>query len=394
MKLLFTVILVSLLAYSHQATPPSLAAASKRLSIPLKPGFHKAESGGLNRVRTAEVRKLKDIKNNVNIERLLMNEEFIYTGNITVGTPPQSFTVLFDTSSAGLWITSTNCLDETCIKEHKFNSSQSSTYHKDGREFSATYGREQANGILGIDDISIAGLRISQQTLGEATSMSYNLSVAPYDGIFGLAPHSRDKNYVTPIENMIRQKLIEQPLFSLYLVGNEVVEGRGSRLIFGGINQNLIRGNISFTPLVGDQTTWKILADKFAFSAEFEIASKVEFQIDSSYPFVGGPKKQIDTLNEQLHGVYLPILGGIYELDCATINDLPDILLTINGVEYQLGPQDYTIVLERDFSINPICISSFSSSDEDNWVLGQVFLQKYYSIYDLANKRVGFALAI
>lgn len=40
------------------------------------------------------------------------------------------------------------------------------------------------------------------------------------------------------------------------------------------------------------------------------------------------------------------------------------------------------------------CMSSFQNSSADLWILGDIFIRVYYSIFDRANNRVGLAKAI
>ena len=90
-----------------------------------------------------------------------------------------------------------------------YNSSKSSTYVKNGKTFNDGY-----QGFLSTDTVTFAGLKIKNQTFVESNRKAINPNETTIDGVFGLGLSG---SATPPFINMINQKLIPQPVFSLWL---------------------------------------------------------------------------------------------------------------------------------------------------------------------------------
>ena len=83
-----------------------------------------------------------------------------YYGEISVGTPAQKFTVVFDTGSSNLWVPSTRCGDAACWIHHRYNAAKSSTYHSNGTKFSIQYGSGALEGVISNDIVKLGNITI------------------------------------------------------------------------------------------------------------------------------------------------------------------------------------------------------------------------------------------
>ncbi|KAL6562269.1 hypothetical protein OROGR_003276 [Orobanche gracilis] len=173
-----------------------------------------------------------------------------YFGEIGIGTPPQKFTVIFDTGSSNLWVPSSKCyFSVPCYFHSKYKSSQSRTYKKNGKSAAIRYGTGAISGFFSEDDVKIGDLVVKGQEFIEATrEPGITFLVAKFDGILGLGFKEISVGNATPVwYNMVNQDLVKDPVFSFWLNRN-VQEEQGGELVFGGVDPNHLRVNIHLFP--------------------------------------------------------------------------------------------------------------------------------------------------
>ena len=70
---------------------------------------------------------------------------------------------------------------------------------------------------------------------------------------------------------------------------------------------------------------------------------------------------------------------------------MPDVTFTVGGNDFTLTPEQYVLNVQGE------CLSGFMGialPKPNMWILGDVFLSTYYSVFDYGNKQVGFAKSV
>ncbi|XP_004610120.2 cathepsin E [Sorex araneus] len=328
-------------------------------------------------------------------EPLINYLDMEYFGTISIGSPPQNFTVIFDTGSSNLWVTSVYCTSPACKSHTQFMPSQSDTYNAVGSHFYIQYGTGSLSGIIGADHVTVEGLTVVSQQFGESVTEPGNtFANAEFDGILGLGYPSLAVGGVTPVfDNMMAQNVVDVPMFSVYMSSNPE-GGAGSELIFGGYDHSHFSGSLNWVP-VTKQGYWQIALDSIQVGGTVMFCSQgCQAIVDTGTSLITGPSKEIKQLQRAIGAQQV---DGEYALECDNLNVMPDVTITINGIPYTLQPTAYTILDFVD-GMN-FCGSGFQGLDIQPpagplWILGDVFIRQFYSVFDRGNNLVGLAPAV
>ena len=287
-----------------------------------------------------------------------------------------------------MWVPSSFC-GSSCGSHAAYNSGISSTFVEDGTSFEITYGSGPVSGYQSYDTITAGGLTVTNQGFAEvvdASGLGNSFISGKFDGLLGLAFKDLTVNDVTPVvDTMKAQGVIDTSIFAFKLGVNNGDEGE---LTFGGYDEAYFTGSINYVPLIAS-TYWEISLDGGASmdGSTFGVGNKAI--VDSGTSLLTGPSSYVNEMATKLGAI--EIGDGQYLTSC-NYDGFPDMEFKIGGVTYTLTPSDYLIPDGKK------CLFAILGMDVPApmgplWILGDVFMRKYYTIFDQDNLQIGFALA-
>eukprot|EP00442_Polarella_glacialis_P046005 CAMPEP_0115060094 /NCGR_PEP_ID=MMETSP0227-20121206/7279_1 /TAXON_ID=89957 /ORGANISM="Polarella glacialis, Strain CCMP 1383" /LENGTH=638 /DNA_ID=CAMNT_0002445283 /DNA_START=61 /DNA_END=1977 /DNA_ORIENTATION=+ len=366
-----------------------------------------------------------------------------YFGKISVGS--QDFTVVFDTGSAHLILPATTCSAEACLKHNRYNQSLSASalsIDHDGtplapgevapKSVTIQFGTGKVKGEFVRDSVCLQPLNSSTASFGctemrlvLASEMSAEpFSLFDFDGILGLgleglALHEKFSFF----GQLTAQNTALQPQFSVFLARS----GKGqSSISFGGHDADKAASGLSWVPVhKPEKGHWQVKIRQVRIGdvvlddcADGECTAI----LDTGSSLLGAPRQTVRTMHRYLTRRVLVAPGGTgsgegqvsaseaaatLATDCRTLAGLPLTFdLGENGPEIRLDAEDYfrpkpfNMTLPNQPSGWQLACRSLllpldlpPSMGSKVFVLGEPVLRKYYTVYDWASRRVGFAVA-
>jgi cathepsin D len=364
------------------------AATSDVVNVPLK---HRPKT--LSEFRTASTRRAT-LASTIDLGSpfipLVDVQDSEYYGEVDVGSPPQKFTVIYDTGSSNLWVPSkgcTNCKPGTA----RYDSSKSSSFAKDGQAFQIQYGTGSSKGFISKDNIIMGGLTIDGFSFGEVTSEATDVfGAAPFDGILGMGvPKAAVDKVPMPMDMLVEQKKIEHNIFAFYLASG----GKdGSTLTLGGTDPSFHTEDFTYVSLA---RAGAVLPYWLISASDIKVAGKstkacgfllgCEMVVDTGTSILAGPVEATNALIVEI---------GNVSADCSNAASLPTITIKFGSKDFDLGPDFYVIRAKNEKGADECMLGIQGiNAGAPIWILGDPFLRKYYTVWDAEQKRVGFATA-
>lgn len=326
-------------------------------------------------------------------------------GSVNIGSPAQQFALAFDTGSGNLLIPSKSCNSIACLSHRPYDESASVTSKPIHRFDLAAgqappddgMGREQAQisigtgtakGLLDVDRVCLdSGETVCVESgLIEATEMTEEpFNLLPYDGVLGLGltASSLDMRF-NLMGNIAEAGVLKRNMFAIWIAKQD--DGEDSEITFGSLDENRVGSNLMWLP-ISDTKSGMFQAKLNDYSIKHKklglCGSKgCQVAFDTGTNVLAGPSRIVTPILEQL----------AIDKDCSNYADLPLLGFHFGEYEVNIEPADY-VEKEGTSCLPKIHKLDLPPPTGPLMLLGEPFLQRYYTIYDRQALRMGVALA-
>mmetsp|Transcript_89309 Transcript_89309/g.236156 ORF Transcript_89309/g.236156 Transcript_89309/m.236156 type:complete len:439 (+) Transcript_89309:80-1396(+) len=317
-----------------------------------------------------------------------------YFGSVEIGTPKQTFQVVFDSGSGNLLVPASDCNSQACIAHARYNQSESSSMHRvrcDGvqdsgdaqDEVSILFGTGEVWGRCIHDQICLGpvcypGSFITATYETKSPFMSFN-----FDGVLGLAlPSMSQGSMFNTMERLKETQRLHQTLYSVFLSSSES-EVEISEITFGSIKTSHMASDLHWAPVTRDTGFWEVqISDITIDNRPQNLCTNCYVAVDTGTSALAGPSRIIQELSLRLN----------VDPECKNYHELPNLGFVIGGQILNLQPDDYVDSTPESCDVSLMDLN-VPPPKGPLFIFGIPFLEKFYTVYDNVNEQIGFAVA-
>jgi len=342
--------------------------------------------------RAAKARGEEPVKRAVVASIPVANTVVQYLATVGVGSPATDYSLIVDTGSSNTWVGAGKAFVKT------------STSVSTGDKVSVTYGSGEFSGTEFTDTVTLSSsLVITKQSIGVASSSEGFEGV---DGIIGIGPTDLTEDTVSKTSTVptVTDNLFSQGVISAHSVAvsfepttsDSVTNGE---LTFGGTDSTKFTGSITFTPITSTSPAsefWGI-NESITFGST-SIQTETAGIVDTGTTLILIATGAFSAYTKATGGVN-DENTGLLRITTAQFNALQNLNFVINGVTFALTPNAQIFPRSLNTEIGGVAGDIYlitnsigtPAGEGLDFINGYAFLERFYSVFDTANSRVGFA---
>ena len=316
-----------------------------------------------------------------------LNLVFGFRGQVSVGTPGQALTVLFDTGSTQFWVQSTSCTNCVGTQFDYIKSSSFIDLNKAAKPIRYVDGTAVDAALIS-ETVSINGLTQNNFTMSLAVALNEEMDL---DGVMGLG-FSREPTIPTFTSQILQTDPSISPVFSYFIDKTDV----SGALLIGGIDKSRFSGDLA-TESILESSFWELTMNSLEIGG-----SKLELPAGMTSVFDTGSSLGVFSLDmaqyiNQKLGIPPASKEGWYAMPCSDgqiPSNLPDLIMTFGSVRLRFTPNEY-VYLQANVKKEIFCVSGIlgiSNLGAEHSIIGNVLLRRYYTVFDVKNRKLGFAV--
>jgi len=340
----------------------------------------------------------------------------VYTGTMSVGTPPQQIQVVFDTGSFELLVMSKLCTKTCGDLTPYYDHAASKTFRAAPNQtiIAHEFGSGRMDTVGSYDDVSLgpnykaAGMPIFEITSTDVTQ----LVSTGIQGIIGIAPGNSDRKATTDSDKDMTPSVVSEFGITRYSVcylrgGNEngfIVWQDDDPVGLTNFREIKVTGKVHWGVTLSDL---HLRQHNGTETESIGCQDGCGTVLDSGTTLIAAPKESLKGLVKRLKSL---------SQDCSNVADMPSLRFKLGDVEFELPPEAYIMKVKGEVPASifdvlvqwprptknkqvDVCLALIIELGNTQtpvgplWILGMPFFRYYYTTFSFDSRQIHVANA-